>query len=251
MIKKNILFYRLNKLIDITRRIIQFKKEFNLFRKMSLEKGKRFDPKWSDRYPFLYDNTLVTSFDTHYVYHPAWAARILAKTKPEFHVDISSTLHFCSIVSAFIPVHFYDYRPAYLALSNLTSKKADLLSLPFKENSVQSISCMHTIEHVGLGRYGDPIDPDGDLKAISELKRVTAVGGNLLFVVPVGKPKIMFNAHRVYGYSQVIEYFGGFELKDFFLIPDNTLEIGPIANATEDDSDMQNYGCGCFWFIKK
>ena len=79
----------------------------------------------------------------------------------------------------------------------MSSGYADLANLPFEINSVQSLSCMHTVEHVGLGRYGDPIDPDGDLKAIKEIKRVLAVNGNLLFVVPIGKPKIVYNAHRI------------------------------------------------------
>ena len=142
------------------------------------------------------------------------------ETKPTKHIDISSSLYFSSIVSAFIPIDFYDYRPANINLSNLNSKKGDLLSLPFADNSIQSISCMHTVEHVGLGRYGDPIDPDGDLKAIKESKRVTAKNGSLLFVVPIGgTSKIEFNAHRIYSYNQVISYFEEFELREFSLIP--------------------------------
>ncbi len=111
---------------------------------------------------------------------------------------------------------------------------------------------MHTVEHIGLGRYGDPLDPDGDLKAVSELKRVTAPSGDILFVVPVGKSRLMFNAHRIYSYAQIREYFGeDFELRDFFLIPDNAVAHGVIYNATEKDADKQSYGCGCFWFRKK
>ena len=64
-------------------------------------------------------------------------------------------------------------------------------------------------------------DPDADLQAIAELKRVLAVGGSLLFVAPVGKPKIMFNAHRVYSYDEITKYFEGLELREFALIPDN------------------------------
>ncbi len=110
---------------------------------------------------------------------------------------------------------------------------------------------MHTIEHIGLGRYGDPIDPDGDLKAISELIRVLATGGNLLFVVPIGKPKICFNAHRIYSYSQIMSYFSALTLKEFSLIPDNAIETGIIPNATKEISGKQTYGCGLFWFVKK
>ncbi|MGA2030503.1 MAG: DUF268 domain-containing protein, partial [Verrucomicrobiota bacterium] len=76
------------------------------------------------------------------------------------------------MVSAFVPVKFYDYRPADLHLDNLACEHADLQALPFADCGIQSISCMHVVEHVGLGRYGDPLDPNGDLKAMNELERV-------------------------------------------------------------------------------
>ena len=109
---------------------------------------------------------------------------------------------------------------------------------------------MHVIEHVGLGRYGDPIDPDGDLKAIAEIKRVLAVGGDMLFVVPIGKPKVIFNAHRIYSYDQIIMYFKGLKLITFALIPDNPGDGGLIEPADKKMADAQTYGCGCFWFRK-
>lgn len=155
------------------------------------------------------------------------------------------------MLSAFIYVHFYDNRPANLLLSGLKSKKADLISLPFLDNSVKSLSCMHTVKLVSLGRYGDTIDPKGDIKAINELKQVTAQGGSLIFVVPIGKPKLMYNAHRIYSYNQIISYFSNFILKEFTLIPDNAQKGGIIINATKELTNIQNYGCGCFWFIKK
>jgi hypothetical protein len=110
---------------------------------------------------------------------------------------------------------------------------------------------MHTVEHIGLGRYGDPIDPDGDLKAAKELERAVASGGSLLFVVPVGKPQIQFNAHRIYSYKMVLDMFPQLTLKEFSLIPDNALDTGMIHDATEEDVKKQTYGCGCFWFTKR
>ena len=205
----------------------------------------RFPVRWQDRHPCLHDDTLITKFDRHYIYHPAWAARILAKTKPKKHVDISSTLAFSTMVSAFIPTDFYDFRPAKIVLTDFNSNRADLMALPFKDKSVISLSCMHTIEHIGLGRYGDKLDPNGDLKAVKELIRVLALGGNLLIVVPIGKPKLFFNAHRVYSYAQISRYFLPLKLKEFTLIPDN----GQVVySATQEVANNQNYGCGWFWF---
>jgi SAM-dependent methyltransferase len=227
-----------------------FRGEFEQFRKMAESCNPRFTLHWSERWPCLNDRTGVTSFDRHYVYHTAWAARMLAALRPARHVDISSSLYFCSIVSAFLPVDFYDYRPADLRLSGLTSQSADLLNLPFADGSLTSLSCMHVIEHIGLGRYGDPFDPEGDLKAMAELKRVLAVGGYLLFVVPVGRPRIQFNAHRIYSYRQVIHEFQELELIEFTLIPEFAAGGGPIAGATEAQADAETYGCGCFLFRK-
>jgi ubiquinone/menaquinone biosynthesis C-methylase UbiE len=107
---------------------------------------------------------------------------------------------------------------------------------------------MHTIEHIGLGRYGDTIDPKGDIKAINELKRIVKPDGNLIIVVPVGKPKIFFNAHRVYSFEMIIELMNDFQLVEFSMVYDNK-EF--IKNANPKDVENQKYGCGCFWFIKR
>ena len=228
-----------------------FIRDFKYFKKLTEATDNRFALDWRDIYPCLVDKAASTTFDPHYVYHPAWAARILARTQPEFHVDISSSLHFSTVVSAFIPVKFYDYRPVDLQLNQLTTDYADLTSLPFEDESIQSISCMHVVEHVGLGRYGDTLDPDGDLRAMDELQRVLAEGGSLLFVVPVGRPRIRFNAHRIYSYEQILEYFGKIHLKEFALIPDSHGYSEIVYNASRQLTDVQHYGCGCFWFKKE
>lgn len=232
--------------INTVKNYFLYQKEFKIFQATHNE---RFVIECKDKYPCLTDKNKTTSFDKHYIYHTAWAARKLKENMPKEHIDISSYLYFSTIVSAFIPVKFFDYRPAPIELDNLKCKYADLIKLSFESDSVDSLSCMHVVEHIGLGRYGDPIDVDGDLKAIKELKRVVSLGGNLLFVIPVGEPKIMFNAHRIYSYKQVISYFDGFELLEFTLIPDQSNQ-GLVINATQEESDMQNYACGCFLFRK-
>jgi hypothetical protein len=226
-----------------------FMADFFRFKREIQNKERGMNIRISDWYPCLDDRTDKTTFDHHYVFHTAWAARVLAQTKLEKHIDISSSLYFCSIASAFIPIDFYDFRPAPLNLTNLTCGAADLTALSFANNSIKSLSCMHVIEHIGLGRYGDPLDPNGDIKAVNELKRVVSIGGNLLVVVPVGSPRIMFNAHRIYSFAQVRDLFDGFSLKQFALITDEPSN-GLILNADPSFADIQKYGCGCFWFVK-
>lgn len=225
-------------------RFFEYLGEFSAFRSQT---GKRFTVHYKDAYPCLKDKLSTTPFDHHYTYHPAWAARKLMEIKPSAHVDISSILYFGTMMSAILPIKFYDYRPAAIHLSNYDSGAADLKALPFEDDSIESLSCMHTIEHIGLGRYGDAIDGDGDLTAIAELIRVLKPGGNLLFVTPVGKPRIEFNAHRVYSFEQILAYFSPLTLKEFTLIPDSG---GIIENANPDLVKQQLYGCGCFWFNK-
>jgi SAM-dependent methyltransferase len=220
--------------------------------KKALKGSSRFSLNIFDFYPQIKDKTIKTGFDRHYVYHTAWAARVVKEIDPKVHVDIASSLYFGAIVSAFIPIEFYDYRPAALVLDNLESKHADLTGLHFETGSIHSLSCMHTVEHVGLGRYGDPIDPEGDIKAAKELSRVLSKGGSLLFVVPIGeKPMVEFNAHRIYTYDAVLKLFPELSLKEFSLIPEYERDGGLIRNADPKQIKGEHYACGCFWFEKK
>ena len=228
-----------------------FAQTFREFARLAAADGDgRFPLEWERRYPCLDDATETTGFDRHYVYHPAWASRVVAERGPALHVDISSTLHFAAQLSAFVPTAYFDYRPADLRLDNLVSGAVDLTALPWEDESIESLSCMHTVEHIGLGRYGDPLDPAGDRKSAAELARVLAPGGSLLFVTPVGRPQIMFNAHRIYAYEQVLQLFPDLTLREFALIPEDGRDGGLIRDADPALVAGQRYGCGCFHFTR-
>lgn len=228
-----------------------FKRAFDQFSLLEKKSTKRFELSEKDLIPCYWDASENTGFDRHYVFHTAWAARVVQKISPKLHIDISSSLYFSTIVSAFTPIQFYDYRPANIQIPGFKSLKGDLMKLPFESKSVKSLSCLHTIEHIGLGRYGDPLDYDGDLKAINELIRILAENGDLIIVVPIGKNRIQYNAHRIYSYKQITTYFKELKLIEFSLLTDNENEASWISNATEEIANKQMYGCGCFWFKRE
>ncbi len=224
-----------------------FFQEFLAFSREAAQRRPELPVTWKDRWPQLNDRTATISFDQHYVYHTAWGARAVSQIQPSRHVDISSYIYFATITSAFVPVDFYDFRPAPLELENLTSRQADVTNLEFADRSIESLSCMHVIEHIGLGRYNDPLDAQGDLKALSEIERVTAPGGSLLVVVPVGKPRVQYNAHRIYSPAMIRDALPELSLHEFALLPDDTSQ-GLVYGADDSLVAKQRYGCGCFWF---
>jgi SAM-dependent methyltransferase len=187
-------------------------------------------------------------FDANILFPTAWASRIIKKYMPVIHYDISSDLNFIATISAFVPVKYYEYRNLDFVLGNVELHKIDINALPFLDNSISSLSCLHVIEHIGLGRYGDPIDPDGANKAFRELNRVISVGGNLLFVVPMGFPRTRFNADRIYDRAQIESHFPNFRIMNFFLLKDNGNCL--IENANNEIVRQQKYGLGCFWMQK-
>jgi hypothetical protein len=168
--------------------------------------------------------------------------------KPDYHVDVGSRVDFVGFLTAITKVIFIDIRPLMATLENFESRKGSILSMPFEENSIISLSCLHVAEHIGLGRYGDTLDPLGTKKACEALSRTLAVGGDLYFSLPVGKQRLCFNAHRIHSPKQIIEYFSNLELVEFSGIDDEgkfkrNINISLLENS--------NYACGLFHFTKK
>jgi SAM-dependent methyltransferase len=225
-------------------------KEFRELVKASANFRTDLPLQWKDRCLYLSDRLVHTPFDAHYVYHTAWAIRKIRLSAPPMHVDVSSSLYFVALASALTQIEHLDYRPPELHLQNVTCRFGDLMALPFASDAVSSLSCMHVIEHIGLGRYGDPLDPCGDIKAANELQRILAPGGQLLFVAPVGKPRVCFNAHRIYSFEMVLSLFPMLQLDDWALLEDDVAK-GLAPNAEPSLFNKQSFGCGCFSFKKR
>lgn len=188
-----------------------FFKELRKFNKL----GKNPNFNSVEFYPCLFDNLKNTPIDPVYFYQDSWAAKHIFQIKPKHHYDIGSSIKTIGILSQFVPITFVDIRSIEVELPNLYFVKASILNLPFKDNSIESLSSLCVIEHVGLGRYGDNLDPFGSEKAIEELKRILKPGGNMLISVPVEKEnKIYFNAHRTFTRDYLLGLFEGYEILD-------------------------------------
>jgi hypothetical protein len=205
--------------------------------------------KLTDTYPCLFDKTSTTGVDSHYFYQDLWAFKKIIQHNPQKHIDVGSNVVFVGFLTGITQVSFVDIRPLKVSnVSNLESIKGSILEMPFEDNSVESLSCLHVAEHIGLGRYGDPLDPLGTKKAAAELSRCLAKGGNLFFSLPVGKPRLCFNAHRIHSPRQIVEYFGDLKLVELSGSDDNK---NFIENIEIEILENSRYSCGMFWFTKQ
>lgn len=198
--------------------------------------------------PQVNDRTATTEFDTHYTYQGPWVMRNLLKQKPAKHIDVGSWVVYLGFFSSLQPTTFVDIRPAKLSIPGVSPKKGSVLDLDFKDRSVQSLSCLHAIEHIGLGRYGDPLDPLGTEKAARELSRVISSKGDLYVSLPVGREVTYFNAHRVTDPEKVQDLFCELDLTSFSVILDGGIYK---ENVSPKVACKQDYACGMYHFTRR
>jgi len=95
-----------------------------------------------------------------------------------------------------------DYRVETITPYSLAERFINGLLVPF--DTVFSFS---SIEHSGLGRYGDPITPFGDLEATAQVWCMVKNGGYFILGVPVSEDgetcSVIWNAHRIYGSARL------------------------------------------------
>ncbi len=225
--------------LSLIRSYIWYFKQLNDFKNQN--SNKKFQS--IDLYPCLFDNTNHTPLEPTYFFQDAWAAKKIFDCNPSHHYDVGSSVKTISIISQFVPVTMIDIRPIELVLDNLNFQKGSILDLPFEDNSIDSLSSLCVVEHIGLGRYGDPLDDFGSEKAITELKRVLKVGGILLFSVSIDiENKIFFNAHRAFTREYILELFLNFELVE------EKYHYG--MNLYETYDPKKGFGTGLFMFKK-
>jgi hypothetical protein len=135
----------------------------------------------------------------HYFYQDLVVAQRIFSRSPQRHVDIGSRIDgFVAHVASFREIEMFDIRPLKTAAPNIRFVVQDILELPpHLREYADSVSCLNALEHFGLGRYGDPINPNGHIKGFENILDLTRPGGYLYVSVPVGIESTVFNAHRI------------------------------------------------------
>ena len=201
-----------------------------------------------DLYPKIHGRTPLTHLDHHYFYQDTWAGKKIYASRTKHHYDVGSSVSLIGHLTAFTKVTFIDIRPLDIKIKNLDSQKGDILHLPFEDNSIGSLSCLNVAEHIGLGRYGDRLDPYGTKKACKELSRVLARHGKLYFSLPIGRPCVCFNAHRIHSLTKILDSFKELELVELSGIDD---EGNLREHIDRRILEHAHYACGLFIFTKK
>ncbi len=228
------------RILKNARELLSYFGDYWRYRKMP---SGNFALKTEDLYPRLGDKTSATPLDSIYFLQNAWCAEKIFKNKPDKHFDVGSDAKLIGIISQFTPTTMVDIRPLPVELPGLDFARGDITALPFGNGEINSLSSICVIEHIGLGRYGDPLDPLGSEKAAKELKRVLASNGNLYVSLPVdNENKTYFNAHRAFAREYVLELFSPLKLVEEKYIYGKEL--------VEKYNAEKGFGTGLFHFKK-
>jgi hypothetical protein len=199
-------------------------------------------------YPVLSDyRAQAGSGSGHYFHQDLLVARFIYERAPRRHIDVGSRIDgFVAHVAAFRMIEVIDIRPLRSPVEHrIHFLQGNLMELDESWlHSCDSLSCLHAIEHFGLGRYGDPLAPEGHLRGFNNLARMLEPGGILYLGVPIGARAVHFNAHRVFDPTEILQWAPAvFELVRFDYVDDAG---NLVTDARIEDVLPLEYGCGIY-----
>lgn len=227
------------------------------FRKLWDESSSKFEFEFRDGVSFSADRfESAGATRGHYFIQDLYVAQRIFQSNPARHVDVGSRIDgFVAHVAAFRSLDVLDVRPLQSPSENIHFHQVDLMDLdPNWISCTDSLSCLHALEHFGLGRYGDPLDPDGWQTGLLSLFNMLASGGTLYLSVPTGRTqRVEFNAQRVFSleglHDELIKYF---RVQSLVVVSEaGILTKVNLANGYLDSSTVVGqYDCS-IWELQK
>jgi len=192
----------------------------------------------------------------HYFHQDLLVAAKVFKNQPFRHVDVGSRVDgFIAHVAAFREIEVFDIRQFPQEIDNIISKRVDMMDPQMDlSDYCDSISCLHALEHFGLGRYGDRIDSQGHLKGWQNIIKLLKQNGKFYFSVPIGRQRIEFNAHRVFALEYLLEMMKDiYHIDSFSYVNDagNLIKDVQLTKASVATNFSCHYGCGIFELTKR
>ncbi|MEK9816023.1 MAG: DUF268 domain-containing protein [Methylotenera sp.] len=200
---------------------------------------------------------------SEYFWQDLMVAQRIFQAQPERHVDVGSRMDgFVAHVASFRSIEVFDIRPVTSEIPGVVFKQADLMSSDSVKNLCadgvgycDSLSCLHAIEHFGLGRYGDPINSLGYLRGIENLSKLLRPSGILYLSTPIGRERVEFNANWVFSPRTILDAANSVGLRlDELTILDQQGGHETVNDPTRERLDAlakEHYRLGIFHFIKE
>lgn len=247
--------FDLRKTLACLRNLLLLVKEYAVLKKKNEDAERKWHIKFS--MPCFCDRHEQAGCATgHYFHQDLFVAQKVFQRNPRKHVDVgSSVAGFVAHVAAFRPIEVFDIRPIKAKVENIAFRQCDFMNFPKDlAGYADSVSCLHALEHFGLGRYGDPIDIDGYVRGFEGLCKILQPKGILYLSLPIGRERIEFNAHRVFSVKTILSLANDhFDLLNFSYVDDDGGFHREVAvnDNEQNDSYGLNFGCGIFEFRKK
>lgn len=205
-------------------------------------------------YPIIKDKYANAGDVGSYFWQDLWAARLIYKSGIKEHFDIGSRVDgfIAHLLSMNIDVTLIDIRELPNKVEGLHTIIDDATSLNhIKNESIISMSALCSLEHFGLGRYGDTIDSEACFKCFGKIMKKIKKGGNLYISVPIGKEHIEFNAHRVFYADTIVKAFNELKLVEFSCTFNGEIEYNIETHKYDNDMRYGGGRFGLFHFIKE
>ena len=168
----------------------------------------------------------------------------ISKLKPDEILDIGSYRHFLLGLLANCKVTTVDIRERKKNSKNETCLVGDALKLSsFCKNKFSLVMSQQTLQHAGLGRYGDSLDFDGPRKLMEEIQKVIEYKGHLIFSTTFTKrdPGVVFNSHRIYNKEQISSLTSGLDLVEEMLVDKRRGNIKSLKDGTTKKNHYDFY----------